>query len=134
MARRHRLLPPNAADRWFGEIATLRTIADSALRQHRPLAVAAAVPDSVRAAIGGQWTLTGVAWVRASAVDGPSRIDSVATSRVATLVSRVTQAPLRVGFDGTAEWAQRLLRCPARALGSPIEATAASLDATCNSK
>jgi hypothetical protein len=120
LARRHRLLAPGAEGRWAGTIETVREIAAAAARDGRALAVSAAVPDSVRAYVGGGWTRVGVAWVRVPGAFGET-IDSAASLRVASGVPRAAMRPVRAGGDGVPAWAQALLRC-------------ASLDGTCNSK
>jgi hypothetical protein len=127
MARRHRLLPPEAPQRWDGTNATVHEIADAAARAGRPLAMSVGVPDSTRASLGGDWTLAGLVWVR-TWPDGAARaLDRAATERVARTIPASLFAAPRPGSDGAAEWAQTLLRCPANAL-------AQSLDAACNSK
>src|SRR5205823_2445496 len=86
LAARHALLPYDAPLRWDGQIATLRALTEHAARAGRPLATAVGVPDSVRARIGGTWTLAGLVWVR-TAADGAARlVDTIATARIAASI------------------------------------------------
>ncbi|MBV9879340.1 MAG: DUF2723 domain-containing protein [Gemmatirosa sp.] len=132
LARRYALLPSDADVTWRGVSATLRAIADGTQRTGRALATTVGVPDSLRVAIGGAWTLRGMVWTWSSDASGASRIDTLATARAAARVDTALLAPLRDGGDGVAQWTQTLLRCPASALTRVRENAAASLEGVCN--
>jgi len=127
LARRDALLPADAPAHWNGTDETLRTIAESAEREGRPLATSVGVLGSTRTQLGGSWTLVGLAWVRSSPSGVDRGIDSAATRRIAAGIAPGLLAPLRPAADGADEWAQALLRCPSQALQG-------SLDAACNLK
>jgi len=138
LARRHRLLDSTTVDYWRGEEATLRALVTAARERGRPVAAAVTVPHPVRARLAPSWTLGGMAYVPGSETAPlPDAMDTLATRRVADLISRRIPASVR-DRDPATSYVLRVLRCPSQALRSGGNALDASpeltLDSRCNFK
>ena len=140
LQRRYRLVPKETA----GDVAMLsKRIAAVAQAAHRPVAVAVTVSASDRNTIGGNWTFTGMTYVRRAAygsaggslgrsVPGIS-IDSLAVASAAARTKAWRGArTVRPSPDPVHEYFFSLLGCPGFALEVPSRAQRISLDSLCN--
>jgi hypothetical protein len=136
--RRHALVDPPIVATWHGEGPTLKSLAETARRQGRPLAVSNAVAATIRSSLAPGWSLSGMAYIAGDdSLTAASGIDTVRTRAVAELISRRIQGPPRARDPAVAHVA-RLLSCPESALrlGSPVPGSDSSalLDSRCNFK
>lgn len=135
LARRHRLLPAEAASRWSGLGSVLALLAERARATGRPLAVAATVDASERRLLGDRWRFTGLVYVAdQGAARGTPILDAAAAARAEAMVATtVGHGPPAESTDPVADFMWELLRCPALArrakAGEPV---ADSLDTSCN--
>ena len=135
---RAKLTKQATVETWRGETATIQALVSAAVDERRPVAAAVTVPVTVREAIGPAWTMSGMAYVVDwGSARRPDAVDSLATRRVADLVSARIPNPLRE-HDPATTYVSRVLRCPSQALRlgttSGESAPDALLDSRCNFK
>jgi hypothetical protein len=112
-----------------GELAAEASMVAHAIRsaRPRPVAIAVTVPAEVRARVGGQWKLCGLAWIDQASKCSFTLTDSIARFLRAHPVGRFTDNTVRSMLDP--------LRCPLLASrAAPDSAAADSLAGACNAR
>jgi hypothetical protein len=147
LARRHGLVAGSAVASWRGQGETIASVANRALEQGRPLAVAVSVSARQREALGRSWIANGLVYVRraadsvvpASTVSMRAGGDTLlavpalsASVFIDTISMRLYAAPpVRQALDPTHAYVSALLSCPTQFLVA-ARMGRGSVDPRCN--